>query len=448
MISHLIIGAILSFPLLYFTRRWKWHRFPHPPGPKGKFLIGNIFNFPKSYQWRTFFEWTKTYDSDILYLNLAGHGLVVLNSFSVTKELLERRSAIYSSRPKSTMVMDLMGWDFAMVFMEYGPTWREHRKFMYQSFNPITVTKFKPHITKATHTLMRNLLNKPDEYTYFVRHMTAEVILLITYGIQVLPENDPYVNIVERAASTAASATLHGSFIVDFFPWLKYVPEWFPFAQFQRLAKEWKTYTMEMVDTPYNAVRDDILAGKGIKSLVADGLCARGDKESSAEWEDIVKRVAGLMYAAGSDTTVAAIVTGILAFMCHPDVLKKAQAEIDSTVAPGHLPDLSDKESLPYLSAIVKEILRWNPPLPFGVPHFIESDDIYDGYHIPAGTIVLSNIWGMLHDENLYADPFTFDPERFLKNGKLNPEVHDPETMVFGFGRRQVYFYCVNVDLP
>jgi cytochrome P450 len=51
----------------------------------------------------------------------------------------------------------------------------------------------------------------------------------------------------------------------------------------------------------------------------------------------------------------------------HPEVLKKAQAELDSVVGPDRLPVMGDKERLPYLGAVIKEILRWNPPGPIGL---------------------------------------------------------------------------------
>ena len=44
----------------------------------------------------------------------------------------------------------------------------------------------------------------------------------------------------------------------------------------------------------------------------------------------------------------------------------------------------------------------------------------------------------MLNNEADYPDPSSFDPERYLKNGQLNPNMRDPALMAFGFGRRQV----------
>jgi cytochrome P450 len=49
----------------------------------------------------------------------------------------------------------------------------------------------------------------------------------------------------------------------------------------------------------------------------------------------------------------------------YPDVQKKAQAEIDAVIGHDRLPDLDDIDSLPFINALVKETLRWQPTIPF-----------------------------------------------------------------------------------
>ena len=77
----------------------------------------------------------------------------------------------------------------------------------------------------------------------------------------------------------------------------------------------------------------------------------------------------------------------------NPDALKKAQEELDRVVGSDRLPDFSDQVDLPYISAIVKEVLRWGCPLPIGGPKRVIVDDTYNGYFIPAGTTIIENIW-------------------------------------------------------
>lgn len=158
--------------------------------------------------------------------------------------------------------------------------------------------------------------------------------------------------------------------------------------------------------------------------------------------------------------------------MClYPEVQKKAQAELDQVLG-ARLPDFSDRPSLPYINAVVKESNRWQLVLPLGmspwrssrdsantirvaVPHSTIRDDEYEGYFIPRGTIVMGNAWyvwiithlsetlirvtffrTILQDPDVFHDPQTFAPERFLKNGQIDPSIRDPSVAAFGFGRR------------
>ena len=142
----------------------------------------------------------------------------------------------------------------------------------------------------------------------------------------------------------------------------------------------------------------------------------------------------------------------------NPHVVKKAQEGLDRVLDGERLPDFSDLENLPYISAIVKEVLRWGCPAPTGVPKRVMEDDIYNGYFIPAGAIIVENIWlvkrrrdgihessianqslscrKIFRDESIYPVPQKFDPERFLKDGKLDPSIRNPEERIFGAGRR------------
>lgn len=82
-----------------------------------------------------------------------------------------------------------------------------------------------------------------------------------------------------------------------------------------------------------------------------------------------------------------------LAMVMYPDAHKKAQQELDSVVGPDRLPEYSDRDSLPYINAVVQEIIRWHTVVPLGVSHCVTEEDEYKGYRIPAGTILVPNAW-------------------------------------------------------
>ncbi|KAF8634127.1 hypothetical protein AX15_001059 [Amanita polypyramis BW_CC] len=123
-----------------------------------------------------------------------------------------------------------------------------------------------------------------------------------------------------------------------------------------------------------------------------------------------------------------------MAMALHPNEQKKAQEEIDRVVGTERLPTFSDRASLPYVEALFRETLRWRQALPLGIPRSTVDDDVYNGFYIPKGSIVIGSTWAFSRDESRYPDPEPFRPERFFNpDGTLND---DTVEYVFGFGRR------------
>ena len=102
-----------------------------------------------------------------------------------------------------------------------------------------------------------------------------------------------------------------------------------------------------------------------------------------------------------------------MAMALHPDKLKLAHEELDRVVGVDRLPTISDRGRLPYVNAIIKETMRWHPALPLsevhprgvvdfllttstGIARCTSEDDLYEGYDIPKGTIVMPNVWYVL----------------------------------------------------
>jgi cytochrome P450 len=148
-----------------------------------------------------------------------------------------------------------------------------------------------------------------------------------------------------------------------------------------------------------------------------------------------------LFSSAGAETTYVSLSWWALAMIAHPKIQRRAQAELDQVVGRSRVPTFSDVSSLPYIQAMVKEVLRWRPPLPFSVPHSTTEDDWYNGMFIPKGTMCLPNLWKCHHDPASYGDDAaSFNPERFLDScGKVVPgpaETRGEGHATFGFGKR------------
>ena len=121
----LALAALILAWALSRKRTGRFSQYPLPPGPKGIPLVGNLWDMPKEKEWITFAEWGKQYGThdtlflsdtqllmtlllgDIVYIENFGISMVFLNSYEAVSDLLIKRSAIYSSRPRNVMSIDL-----------------------------------------------------------------------------------------------------------------------------------------------------------------------------------------------------------------------------------------------------------------------------------------------------------------------------------------------------
>ncbi|KAI0074482.1 cytochrome P450 [Panus rudis PR-1116 ss-1] len=373
---------------------------------------------------------------DIIHLTMFGQHLYILTSVQAISDLMEKRSSNYSSRPYSTMLHELMGMDWSLAIMPYGEDWKRVRRGFHQYFNMNVAPDYHRVHLEQSHDFLKRLRESPEKFLDHIRHAFASTIMKVTYGIEVHDAHNEYVRIAEGVIEGFNDAGQPGHFLVDIMPFLKHIPEWFPGATFQKKAKYWRNESMKMLNQPFDFTKNAWRNGSAKPSMVTDILERIATDPNRDELEDIARKSAGIAYVGGADTTVSTLSSLFLALAIHPEVQKRAQAELDTVVGPNRLPNFEDRASLPYVEAIIKEALRWQPVTPMAVPHLTSEDDEYRGYHIPKGSIVMANSWAILHDPTEYPEPHSFKPERFLKDGKLNSDVLDPTVSCFGFGRR------------
>ncbi len=146
--------------------------------------------------------------------------------------------------------------------------------------------------------------------------------------------------------------------------------------------------------------------------------------------------------SAGAETTSTTMAWWMLAMVAYPETQSRAHAELDAAVGRGRVPTFADYPHLPYVRAMVKEVLRWRPASPFAVPHQTTEDDWYEGMFIPKGTICLPNVWQMNRDPKIYGSSAAiFDPARHLDKAGGGMEsslsdVMEEGHVTYGFGRR------------
>ncbi|KAH9849043.1 cytochrome P450 [Lenzites betulinus] len=443
---RILIDVTLGLVFLWLACRLACRRTgSSPPGPGGLPFIGVAHQIPDDKQWLKFHEWTIRY-GDVVSTTVMGQPTLILGSFRAASDLLDSKGAIYSDRPNAVMAGELVGWDRGLGYAHGpdNPRFREFRRLFQQFIGPRACQD--PHVLamqeEETHRLMLRFLRDPGNFYRHPRESTGALILRLAYGYEVSQDQDqdPLVQVVEVAMQGFAKASEPGAFLVDNFPVLRHVPEWLlPKGGFKAVARRMRKDLDEMYDLPFAFVKEQIERGKAPSSFTSSYLEEK--REVTAADEELIKAAAASLYSGGADTTPSSMTALILAMTLWPAVQERAQKELDAVIGTfwTRLPTVADRARLPFVNAVVLEVLRWNPAVPLGLAHRLTQDDAYRGWYIQKGTVVWANIWSMLQDPAVFPEPTEFRPERYLgEDGSLKVlERHeDPSIIGFGFGRR------------
>ncbi|KZP12803.1 cytochrome P450 [Athelia psychrophila] len=415
--------------------------FNYPPGPKPSWPFGN--EIPSNRQWLKFDEWRRRY-GDVVRITVMGQPAVILGSFKAANDLLDSRGtrSIYSDRPSAAMAGELVGWARGMGYSPYNNRFREFRRTFNHSIGPKACqrTEFMAMEETENKKFLRNVLDDPERFFEHARQSTGSLLLRLAYGYSVETKDDPFVKIAEDAMLGFSQASEPGAFWVDSFPLLKYVPSWVPGAGFKKVAYRMRQDLERLYSVPYDFVKSEMSKGTALPSFTSTFLEEKMETPDAKE-EEFIKAACASLYSDGKPPPTPSSVTSfILAMTLNPAVQARAHAELDALIGKDvRLPTFTDRQYLPYVNAIVKEVLRWNPSVPLGLPHVCTEEDMYEGYQIDEGTTVWANIWSILHDELIYPEPSEFRPERYLgEDGQLRAleRAEDPAQIAFGFGRR------------
>lgn len=130
---YLVLTGLAAILLVQRSLSYLLNRsnfLPLPPGPPGLPLIGNIHQNPKSRVWAQWHAWAKQY-GPVVYLNMLGQPLIILNSARAAQDLLARRGAIYSDRPRLVLAGELALKGLHLLLMPYDTQYKGKTRTRY-----------------------------------------------------------------------------------------------------------------------------------------------------------------------------------------------------------------------------------------------------------------------------------------------------------------------------
>lgn len=444
--SAFLIGSGL-YGLYNLVTGYKTTKFPYPPGPTPRFLIGNLLELPRpgvlEYQ-----HWLKHKDQygGISSVHAFGTTIVLIHDKDVASDLLEKpgMNKVTSGRAHMTFASELCGFGNAIVCMPFGEHFKRLRKMLHGEIGTRAVAnKYDKALADGLLQQLVHIYDEPGRLLDHYKNNTAASIMKLTYGYNVESpkkgtndENDPLVSISEQMMVDFSAAAVPMKWAVDVIPALKYLPDGFPGTGFKETAALWRKRLFSTAYVPVRFVEKVMAEGRHKESYVSRKIDELSqDGKLSPEDELAIAWTSGSLFGAGADTTVITLTVFTLAMIRFPNVQQKAREEIDRVIGRDRLPTTKDRQNLPYINALVKEVLRWWPLTPLSFPHRADENIDYEykgkSMSIPKGALIMPSVWWFFHDPSVYSKPDTFDPDRFL------PPRNEPEpTAAFGFGRR------------
>ncbi|KAK3903560.1 O-methylsterigmatocystin oxidoreductase [Staphylotrichum tortipilum] len=430
----IVVAVAIVIRLLLSGRRPK----NLPPGPPTLPIIGNLHQMPTRDAHLQFEKWAREY-GPVYSLILGTKTMIVLSSDKAVKDLLDKKSNLYSHRQEMYIGQTLCSGDLRILMMGYDSRWRMCRKLVHSLLNISAAKSYVPYQILENKQMLYEMITQPERCMYNIRRYTNSLTTTMVFGWRSSTYEDEKMMQLFDGFSQFAELNQTGlAALVDFFPFLRFLPDFL--LSVRAKAKELHRKEKALYLGHWLKAKEETAAGT-IMPCFSEDLVASQKSEGFSD--DQACYITGTLLEAGSDTTSSTLYAFVQAMLLYPDIQKKAQAEIERVVGSSRLPTMDDERDLQYIRAIVKESLRWMPTTIMGaVPHAVTQDDWYDGYLIPKNAGVVNNVWSINMDPKRHDDPRRFNPDRYkddfqsLADAAANPDASKRDQFTFGAGRR------------
>jgi cytochrome P450 len=343
------------------------------------------------------------------YANERGEGLVLVWALGRWMiHLLDHKLALEMMEnlllyPKELPPDGLLLWRFigaSNILMTNGDQWKKHSRVIRDAFNlSIPVDQFT-YLSKNLFDVINPPSEENDTHTVNFAEL-AQRFALDAVGSSVLGHDFDAIR-TESLFVKEYNGIMHdiANPLYLIMPFLEKVfPRKEVIKRMDSLVDKFRT----LLQTKRNDPGDDMMT-----------FMLKEPKMSEEELRDNMV----VLFIAGHDTSAGGLSTLIYFFAIHPGIQAAAREETLRILGPTSDPsvDTLSAASLPYLNACIREALRINTPISYIVPRVTAQDVTLGKYYIPSNTSLIYNIYAVHHRNDVWGDPNTFRPNRFLEN--------------------------------
>ncbi|EOA14850.1 hypothetical protein CARUB_v10028165mg [Capsella rubella] len=439
-ISDYVFTVIVVFSVFWYL--WLYtnykRRFPPlPPGPWGLPIIGNLpFLQPELH---TYFQGLAKQHGPIFKLWLGAKLTIVVSSPEVAQEILRTNDTIFANRDIPAVAPGNTYGGSEILWSPYGPKWRMLRKLCVNRLLSNAMLDSSVELRRGeTRRTVRYLadqarLGKPINLGEQISLMNVNIVRQMLWGTTVKGEEREIVEAEFLELVTEMNGLLLKPNISDFFPVLSRF-------DLQGLVKRMRRPAQRMDRIFDRIINQRLGTGSGSDERVVDFLDVllkvkdEKDDKTNLTMND-VKALLMDMVLGGTDTSLHVIEFAMAELLHNPEIMKRAQQELDKVVGTDKVVDESHISKLPYILAIMKETLRLHTIAPLLSPRCPSQTTVVGGFTIPKDSKIFINVWAIHRNPNIWEDPLKFDPDRFLDRS-YDFIGNDFSYLPFGSGRR------------
>ncbi|CAN6297700.1 unnamed protein product [Urochloa humidicola] len=443
--------AVLSLLFLLATHRLlsrhrskKRSKQQLPPGPLAVPVLGHLHLLSKPFH-HSLARLAARY-GPVFSLRLGSRDAVVVSSAEHARECLTEHDVTFASRPHFPTMSLMTYGGTTMGNCRYGPRWRHLRRVAaVHLLSARRVSAMLPAVAAEVRAMVRRVCRAAapgGAARVELRRMLFELSLsalmeTIARTKTSRAADDADTDMSPEAQEFKASMDVLMPLLGAANTW-DYVPmlRWFDvFGVRKKIAAAVSTRDAlfrRLIDTERRRMLDDGGTGSEENQSMIAVLLSLQKSEPESYSDNMIMSMCYSMFSAGTETTAGTTEWAMSLLLNHPNVLKKAQAEMDATVGTSRLLTPDDVPRLGYLQCILDETLRLYPGVPLLVPHESTADCTVGGHHVPSGTLLIVNAYAIHRDPAAWADPAAFRPERF-EDGSAEGRLLLP----FGMGRRR-----------
>ncbi|KAF7637785.1 hypothetical protein Mgra_00002759 [Meloidogyne graminicola] len=428
--------CLILFYNFYFKRR------NLPPGPIPLPLVGNLLELKKEMPEKCFLRWKHKY-GNIFTIWFGEQPHVCITDYNKIMETFQKDGETYSGRFRFEEFDKIIKGGSYGIVMTDGDLWREHRRFALQIFRDFGLGKnlMQNKILSELELLFERIdeeISQENEinFSQLIDISVGSIINNFLFGYRF--DNEKLGEFYE--IKDFMNYVLDKGFnpimvLLQWWPNLRYLPIMKNyFEEFNENEKRFAAFHERQIKEhlySINSPPTDFVEAYLLEKQRRDEIGKPHDYTIEQ-----LKGVISDLFFAGQETTSTTLTWGIAFLINYPNIQLKVQKELDLIIGDfDRIITTSDKQTLPYLNALINEIQRVANLIPLNVFHKLTKDVVINGYSLLKGTVIVPQISAVLADGEIFKNPEEFNPERFLdENGKLKKV---DELIPFSVGKRQ-----------